>query len=365
MMQRSRSFGFERYSGFYLLAGFIVVFSILSPNVFASLATLHSVAAGRSVSAILALAIVVPLVCGVYDLSVGANLNFTTITVVTLLSKGWSIPFAIGAAVLAGAAIGVINGFIVVRLKVNSFITTLGMASIIGATQVIVTNNRQPLPPPPTLTAWPAITQTKVFGFQIVVLYMLGIAVILWWMLRHTPFGRYLYAIGGSPEAARLSGVKVDRYTWLSLIVSGTLCGVAGVLYGSIAGPSLSFGSALLLPAFAAVFLGSTQIIPGRFNVWGSVLAIYVLATGVKGLQLLTDVQWLDPMFSGVALVAAVAIANGRQRAGAEGRRRRRSAQRDESAHENADDRAVLTAANPSQSATPPAPTSAHSTVDN
>jgi ribose transport system permease protein len=328
MKRFPRSLGFEKFSGVYLWAAFIVVFSVLSPDLFASSVTLHSVAAGKAVSAILALAIVVPLVCGVYDLSVGANINFTTIVVVKLLTKGWSIPAAVLFGVLTGVAIGFVNGFIVVKLKVNSFITTLGTASIISALQVIVTDNRQPLPP--SLPAWRSLTQTKVFGFQIIVLYMLIIALILWWALNHTPFGRYLYAIGGSPEAARLSGVKVDKYTWFSLIVSGGLCGIAGVFYGSIAGPSLSFGGSLLLPAFAAVFLGSTQITPGRFNVWGSVLAIYVLATGVKGLQLLTDVQWLDPMFSGVALVAAVAIANGRQRSGDERRRKKLSTERNE-----------------------------------
>jgi ribose transport system permease protein len=326
MIQRPRSFGFERFSGVYLLALFIIVFSVLSPDVFKSMATLHSVAAGKSVSAILALAIVVPLVCGQYDLSVGANINFTTICVVSLVANGWPIAFSIVAGVCIGAAIGTVNGFIVVKLKVNSFITTLGTASMIGAMQVIVTDNKQPLPP--SVAAWRALTQTKIFGFQIIFVYMLIIAVVLWWALTHTPFGRYLYAIGGSPEAARLSGVKVDRYTWMSLVVSGSLCGLAGVFYGSIAGPSLSFGGSLLLPAFAAVFLGSTQIKPGRFNVWGSVLAIYVLATGVKGLQLLTDVQWLDQMFSGVALVTAVAIANGRQRSGDERRRRKLSAER-------------------------------------
>ena len=326
MKRFPRSLGFEKYSGVYLWALFIVVFSVLSPNLFASMVTVHSVAAGKAVSALLALAIVVPLVCGIYDLSVGANINFTTIVVVKAVAGGLPVPLAIILGVVVGAGIGFVNGFVVVKLKVNSFITTLGTASIIAALQVIVTDNRQPLPP--SLPAWRSLTQTKVFGFQIIVVYLLLIALVLWWALTHTPFGRYLYAIGGSPEAARLSGVKVDTYTWLSLMVSGALCGLAGVFYGSIAGPSLSFGGSLLLPAFAAVFLGSTQITPGRFNVWGSVLAIYVLATGVKGLQLLTDVQWLDPMFSGVALVAAVAIANGRQRSGEESRRRRRSAER-------------------------------------
>lgn len=331
MKRFPRSLGFDRFSGAYMLGAFVIVFSIWKPSLFATMATLHSVTADKAISGILALAILVPLVCGVYDLSVGATVNFATILSVLLVKNGWSIPLAMLIAVFLGGVIGAVNGFIVVRLKVNSFITTLGMASVIAAVQVIVTHNQQPLPP--NIPIWNDITQKTVFGFQVIVLYMLAIAFVVWWALAHTPVGRYLYAIGSSPEAARLSGVRVDAYSWLSLIASGTIAGIAGVLYGSLTGPSLSFGGGLLLPAFAAVFLGSTQITPGRFNVWGSVLSIYVLATGVRGLQLVTNnVQWLDGMFSGVALITAVAVAVGRQRSADERKRRSLSSTRQLSA---------------------------------
>ena len=79
-------------------------------------------------------------------------------------------------------------------------------------------------------------------------------------------------------------------------------------MFSSLNGPSLDFGSTLLLPAFAAAFLGSTQLIPGRFNVWGTLLAIYVLATGVQGLQFVSGASWLSDMFNGVALIIAVAL---------------------------------------------------------
>ena len=92
------------------------------------------------------------------------------------------------------------------------------------------------------------------------------------------------------------------------------MCGIAGVLYASQNGPSLTFGAALLLPAYAAAFLGSTQLKPGRFNVWGTIIAVYVLAVGVKGLSLVTSVQWSNQMFNGVALLAAVAFAGWDQR---------------------------------------------------
>ena len=139
-------------------------------------------------------------------------------------------------------------------------------------------------------------------------LYLLILAFILWWLTAHTPVGRYLYAIGGNPEAARLSGVRIERYTTFALVSSATIAGLAGIMFSSLNGPSLDFGGTLLLPAFAAAFLGSTQLIPGRFNVWGTLLAIYVLATGVQGLQLVSGASWLSDMFNGVALIIAVAL---------------------------------------------------------
>jgi len=204
-----------------------------------------------------------------------------------------------------------VSGFIVVKLKVNSFVATLGMATITSAIQLIVSDQSQPLPP--INAVWTNLTQRTVFGFQIVVLYLIVLALIVWWVLDHTPVGRYFYSIGGSPEAARLTGVAVGRWTWLSLIASSTIAGVAGVFYASLSGPSLTYGQSLLLPAFAAVFLGSTQFTPGRANVWGTLLAVYVLATGVQGLQFVTGVLWLNSMFNGVALIAAVSFAVWRQ----------------------------------------------------
>lgn len=249
----------------------------------------------------LAIAIVIPLAAGTFDLSVGAVVGCSAIIATSLQSDyGWGVWPSILATVVVAVLIGAVHGFIVVVLKVDSFIATLGSASIIGTLQTIVSGDSQPIPPDSEI--WNNLTQYQIFGgFQIIVLYMLILALIVWWVLAKTPFGRYLYAIGGNSEAARLSGVDVDGWRWMSLIASAGISGLAGVLYASQNGPSLTFGPALLLPAFSAAFLGSTQFIPGRFNIWGTILAIYVLATGVKGLQLVTGVHWIAPMLNGGA----------------------------------------------------------------
>ena len=312
--QTSRvSLGFDRFSGLYLWALFIAIFGFWKPDIFLTGATAHSVASGQAVIAMLGIAVLVPLAAGVFDLSIGATINLSAVTVALLQSQHhWGMWPSIAVAVVVGCLIGVLNGFLVVVLHVSSFIATLAMATIVGALQVIVTNQSQPLPP--TSTSWLNLTQRTVFGFQIIFVYLIVLALIFWWALEHTPAGRYVYAVGGNSEAARLSGVRVGKWGWLAFISSGTVCGLAGVFYSSLNGPSLTFGSALLLPAYAAAFLGSTQLKPGRFNVWGTIIAVYVLATGVRGLQLVTSVQWLNDMFNGVALAAAVAFAVWRQR---------------------------------------------------
>ncbi|HSY16480.1 MAG TPA: ABC transporter permease [Jatrophihabitantaceae bacterium] len=328
MKSRTFTFGFDRFSGLYLWALFIVVFGVWKSSLFLTEDTLHSIAASQAIVAMLGIAVLVPLAAGVFDLSVGSTINLSAVTVAVLQTNHhYGMWTSIAIAVLVGVAIGVINGFLVVVLGISSFIATLGTATVFGAVQAIVANQSQPLPP--TSAAWLQLTQRQAFGFQIVFVYLLVLAVLIWWLLEHTPAGRYLYAVGGNSEAARLSGVRVGKWVWLSFVCSGTICGIAGVFYSSLNGPSLTFGAGLLLPAYAAAFLGSTQLRPGRFNVWGTVIAVYVLATGVRGLQLVTTVQWLNDMFNGVALVAAVGFAVWRQKKAAT----RRQASRDAPGH--------------------------------
>lgn len=319
-MKHPGSLGFDRFSGLYLWAA-IIIFFTLRQDQFATPGTAHTIAGQQSIVGMLALALMVPLACGAFDLSVGSVANFATVNAVLFINSGWAWPIAAVVAVLISLAIGAVNALVVVRLHVSSFITTLGIGSMVMATQVVVTANTQPAYP--LNPSWATFTNHSVFGFQIIFVYFLLAALILWWVLARTPVGRYLYAIGSNEEAARLSGLRVGGFVGASLIASATIAGIAGVMFASLTGPSLTYGSGYLLPAFAAAFLGSTQLVPGRFNVWGTVIAILVLATGVQGLQIAyPQAQWLQPMFSGAALIIAVAIAANRQRAGEERKRK-------------------------------------------
>jgi ribose transport system permease protein len=306
--RRRFSLGLEKYSALYLWAICIVVFGVWTPSLFLTSSTPHIIATQQAVPAIVAIAVIVPMATGAFDLSVGASTNMLAILVV-VLQNNFSLGMwpAIVVTLAAGAVVGAINGFLVVVIGIDSFIVTLGTSVILAAVQQIISSNQQPLPI--TSSSWLDLTQKSVGGFQVVILYTLVVAIIIWWLLDHTPAGRYMYAVGGNKDAARLSGVAVGKWQWIGLTISGFLCGIAGVLYGSLNGPSLTFGPGMLLPAFAAVFLGSTQVRPGRVNIWGTMIATFLLATAVEGLQLVTGVQWLNQMFSGLALIIAVGFA--------------------------------------------------------
>jgi len=139
--------------------------------------------------------------------------------------------------------------------------------------------------------------------------YAIALCVIVWYVFDHTAFGQRLLFAGQSRDVARLNGVNVPRLRVAALMSSAGLAGVAGVVYaGTTASADPVSGSAFLLPAFAACFLGSTVLKIGRFNPWGTLIAVYFLVTGITGLQLMGAQQYVQQLFYGGALVIAVVM---------------------------------------------------------
>jgi ribose transport system permease protein len=310
MIQRLR---LDKYSALYLWAGFIVVFGLLRPDTFLSTATLKLVITEKAIVAVLALAFLVPLTTGTFDLSIGAMMSLS-LALSNWMGKRDSFP---GIAVfvlplLVCVLFGFVSGFIVVKLRVNSFIGTLGMSQVITALILFTTDNRQIVGA--FSDTYRDIGRKSVLGLPLYVYYLIILAAIIWYILEFTPVGRYMFATGGNPEAARLAGVSTDRLQWASLMGSALIAGLAGIVHSWKVGTfSQSVGPGLLFPAVAAVFFGASQL-RGRANVWGTLIALYALSFGVKGLQLVfsTNTFWIEPLFEGLTLIAAVAIASHR-----------------------------------------------------
>jgi ribose transport system permease protein len=303
--------GVKRLSAVYLWVFFIILFGALAPDTFLTETTFRLVFRSGVITCVLALAFLVPLTAGAYDLSVGAVMSLA-LGLMVYLSIHTGIPVGVAAllVVAAAAACGALSGFIVVRLHVNSFIATLGVSQLLLGAVLVLSKNTQLVGRLPQ--SWSDLGNNDLLGIPIVVYFLLALALVLWYVLEFTRVGRYLFATGGNPDAARLSGVPTDRVIWGVFIASGTIAGLAGVIFSMQTGLySSSIGPGYLFPAVAAVFLGASQL-SQRPNVWGTLIAYFALAFGIQGLVLSASSAsvWSQPLFQGLSLIIAVALAS-------------------------------------------------------
>lgn len=299
----------ERFGLVLLLLCVVALFGMLRPDTFASYANFRSIATSQPVMAVAAIALIVPLIGGRFDVSVGATLGLSAIAAASAMSHfDLPLPVAIIIGIGLGGLIGCLNGVIVAYLGVNSIIGTLGVATILGGIATGYTNG---IPISSGLS--PVLTNISiqsVAGLPVLFLLMLAIAVLSWFLLTQTPYGRNLAAVGANAESARLVGIRTRRVVMQSFVTAGLLAGAAGVLQiGSQgnAGPQL-VGIPFILPALAAAFLGATTWEPGKFTVQGTIIGIFFLGTTISGLSLIGIQPWITDVFNGSAVVLAIAL---------------------------------------------------------
>ena len=287
----------------------IVVFGFLRPDTFLTTDNMFvNILGTQAVQVMLALALIVPLVAGEYDISVAANLSLSAMIVALLnVDHGVSIWIAILAALAAGAVIGIVNGGLIVLLGIDSFIVTLGTSTFIAGVVLWISDSRTVGGISGDLVN--NVIINKLLGIPLGFWYALVFSAILLYVLGFTALGRRLLFVGRGRSVARLSGLHVGRLRWGAMVASGLLAAAAGVIYAGTTGSAdPTSGLNFLLPAFSAAFLGATTIQPGRFNPFGAVVAVYFLATGITGLQQLGVDTFIQQLFYGGALVLAVAL---------------------------------------------------------
>lgn len=292
--------------------GVVVLFFSVATNAsgtFPTSANFQIVTGNQAVLALVALAAVIPLVTGQFDLSVGAVAGICSIACAAVASKhGFPLVPAIAVGIALGALIGLANGLLVAYLGLNSLITTLGTATILAGLTTWYTSGLaivQGIPKPLT-----DLGTGNTLGIPRLALPVGVIAVLVHYVLEHTPLGRRLHAVGSSATAARLVGVRVDRMVLTSFVLAGVLAGCAGVLQvGRSGGANPQIGPNFTLPALAAAFLGAVAIKPGRYNVGGTLVAILLLAALTSGLTLAGTADYVNDLVNGGALILGVATA--------------------------------------------------------
>lgn len=259
--------------------------------------------------AVVSLGLTIVLVMRDFDLSIGATVGLGGATAVALMSYehvSWGL--ALAASLAMGAAVGAVNGYLISYLRAPSFVITLAMTTIVIGVEFAITGQTTIYSGVDPSYQW--IGQDRPFlDINAQVWMAAAVAIVVYLLLDQTETGRYMYAIGGNPEAARLSGIRVRELKLAGFVLVGLSAAFAGIiLTAQAAASNPTQGVAYLLPAYAAAFLGSTMFRQGEFNVLGTivgVLFLQVIQTGLTMLQLDTDVI---NVVQGSILVAAVLL---------------------------------------------------------
>ncbi|MDG4897630.1 ABC transporter permease [Mesorhizobium sp. WSM4976] len=303
-----------RYGEAYTLVGLMLLiaifFSILPAThaTFPTAANLRIVIANQAVLAIVALAAFSPLIINEFDVSVGANLGLASILAASAMSIGVPWPIALLVAASVGASVGVVNGLLITKAGVNSLIATLGTSIIIHGIVVWKTNGVSIVTNiPPELTRFGS---GVLFGVPLPMFALVALTLVLAYLVYHTPFGRYMYAIGSNASAARLVGINTNRILFRTFVLAGLLAGLAGFLQvARTGGANPRVGEAFTLPALAAAFLSAASIKPGVYNVFGVIVAVFFLATLNSGLNLAGADVYVNDLINGCALILGVGLA--------------------------------------------------------
>jgi len=291
------------------LALLIAVFALLKPDAFASIDNFKSTATIAAPLLILAAGLTVPLSMNEFDLAISAATQLwaaVMITFISVLGLQWGLSFT--TTLVCGAIVGTLIGILVVKSRVNAFIITLGIGTVMAGLEFAIargTTLYQDIP-----DSYTNIGVGELAGIPIAVLVAGGFALLIWVLMEKTVYGRRMRAVGGNMEAARLCGVRVDALRALGFTITGIASVVAAMI---ITAQSSSYypGSALamLLPAYAACFLGTTVFRSNIFDIAGTVVGVAFLAILQNGLLILGVPSWTGQVAQGTVLVIAVVAA--------------------------------------------------------
>jgi ribose transport system permease protein len=304
----------DRYGILVAWAIVIAVFGVIEPSTFLTTGILSAILGTQAVLLMLALGVMIPLTVGEFDLSVAGTLGLSYVLLGYLtINHHWPLAASIAVALATGLVVGIVNAFFIVGLGVESIIVTLGMGTVLlGISNAFLVGPVVGLPS----GFVHAIGDTRFLDVPIRFYFGLALTVVVWYVYSFTPLGRYMFFVGTNRSVARLVGVRVTAIRVGALMTSAIVASITAiVLAGATGAADPSTANGYLLPMFAAVFLGATTITPGRFNAWGTLIAVYFLTTGVTGLELQGLTGWVEQVFYGGSLVVAVALSRlaGRQ----------------------------------------------------
>ncbi len=273
---------------------------------FLTVSNLLNIARQVSINAIIAAGMTFVILTGGIDLSVGSVLALSGAIIAGLLAAGRPVLVGIAAGLAGGALLGLVNGLVIAKGRVQPFIATLAMLTIARGATLVYTDGR-PITGLPD--AFVYLGAGEIGRVPVPVVLMAAVFVLLYIVLTQTVLGRYVYAIGGNEEAARLSGVNVPFYKALVYAISGTLAAISAViLTARLNSAQPTAGAAFELDAIAAVVLGGTTLAGGEGGLGGTLLGAFIIGVLNNGLNLLDVSSFYQQVVKGIVILLAVLL---------------------------------------------------------
>ncbi len=292
-----------------IFAGIIIViaFSILRPDAFFTMGNFINITRQISLLVIIGLGATLVMSVEEFDLSVGAVASLGGVIAAKMAVAGLPMLLCFVVPVAVCFIIGLVNGWIVTRFKVLSFITTLAMSTIIGGFTFWFTGGATVFQNIPKSFTY--IGTKSLFGLPLLSIIMILLSVLFWFIMRHTAFGRKLYAIGGNEAASQVSGINVKKHKNLAFALCAALAALTGVLMASRLGSAHpTGGDGLFLQSYAAAFLGRTVFKEGVPNIWGTFVGAAILGVLANGLTIMQVPTFMQDLLTGCIIILAVVV---------------------------------------------------------
>ncbi len=292
----------SKYSIYLVLVAMFVGSTIISP-VFFSGQNFANISRQISITTIIAFGETLLIIAGLIDLSAGSVLALSGVLAVSAYKATGSLIFSMLVGILVGIACNFLNGVVVTRFNTPPFIATLAMMTIARGVALLYTGG-QNIYQLGDFIVW---GQSSVFFIPTPVVFMIGIAAVTWYLLNHTRFGRYLYAVGGNQEAARASGINVSRTKMTAFLINGFFVGLAGVLFMSRVNAGLpNAGIGFEFDAMTSAIIGGTSFSGGIGTAMGTLVGAFIMGLLSNIMNLVGIGAYMQQIIKGVIIVLAV-----------------------------------------------------------
>lgn len=290
------------------LVGLIVlclIISILTPR-FLTITNLRNVFTQVSVNAVIAAGMTFVILTGGIDLSVGSVLAVSGAVAAAIIKSNGNVALAVIAALIVGALIGLINGIIISKGKIQAFIATLATMTVFRGVTYVYTNGT---PVSGLSQNFAVIGNEKLLGMPIPVIITIAVFLISYYLLNQVRYGRYVYALGGNEDSARLSGINTPSVKTIVYVISGIMASISGIIVTSrIGSASPNAGSGFELDAIAAVVLGGTSLAGGEGSIFGTIIGAVIIGVLNNGLNLMNVSPFYQLIVKGLVILLAVLI---------------------------------------------------------